>query len=142
MIKKFYKYIDIKRLKQVLTLCCLLLLSIVNSSSNSYAREISNSEVKASWIYTVIEWIEWYDVEETTTRVICTVGRDKVHMYLKRTKTGYENEIGGISFIIDRKNPKDNFDNCDILYISDSEQEFYLDILDKLKGKKGILTIS
>jgi hypothetical protein len=112
------------------------------TASNVYANEVSNSEIKASWIYTVIDWIEWKNMPKNSTSTICAVGRDKVYMYLKRIEIGNKNKKNIQNFSVKNKATGDDFRECNILYISESEQEYYMNILEEINGLKGIVTIS
>jgi len=129
------------------TICYILfiLTFILIDTNNLQAREVSNSEIKASWIYTIIDWLDWKNRPKNTESVICTIGRDKVNMYLnkiKRKTKQQNNQKDNNLFSVKNKSPSDNFSECYILYISDSEQDYYTDILDKVNQNKNILTVS
>jgi hypothetical protein len=116
-------------------------LFLMLSPVNIYANEISTSEIKASWINTIVDWLDWKTRSKNTKNVICAVGRDKVYMYLKRIQLGLEAKSGG-RILVKNKAPEDDFKECSILYISESEQEYYMNILEKVNDHQGIIAIS
>jgi hypothetical protein len=120
----------------------ITLITFMLSSAQIYAKEISDSEIKASWIYTITEWLNWKTQIKGKEYNICTVGRDKVYMHLKRIKRKANSEKNNIQFNIVNKSPSDDFSNCNILYISNSEQEYHINILQKANNNKGVIAIS
>ncbi len=126
-MQKFqYKIIHITFAALVVTLFLLA------TPTKSFADEISTSEIKASWIDTIVGWLNWKNRPKSGI-TICAVGRDKVYMYLKRNNQ---------KFAIRNKSTTDDFKECNILYISESEQEYYMNMLDEINGTPGIVTIS
>lgn len=124
------------------SLCAFLsVLFLIFSSENLRAEETSSSEIKATWIYTIIDWLDWKDNSKSGKFSICAIGRDKVYMYLKRMENESKNRKGR-QFEIVNKTTDDDLKECKILYISDSEQEYYMNILSSVKKEKGIITIS
>ncbi len=125
-------------------ICCALILVafLIINPTNLYADEISNSEVKASWIYTIIDWLDWKAQPKNEKPIICTMGRDKVYMYLKRIEIGNNNKSGNRLFSVENKATGDDFKDCNILYISESEQEYYMSVLKLANSPKGIIAIS
>lgn len=123
--------------------CCALIIAIFifANSIKLYANEISNSEVKAAWITTLIDWLNWRDINKNDKCIICTIGRDKVYMYLKRMEITGDKKTGK-QFLVHNKSTGDDFRECNILYISDSEQEYYMNILEKINHYPGTVTIS
>lgn len=115
----------------------IILLFLCLSIKISYAKQASNSEIKASWISSITDWLYWKNRSKSSSPIICTVGRDKVFMHLKRIGVSNQNNIA-----IKNKAPRDNFGECHILYISNSEQEYYKDILNQTRKEKNIATIS
>lgn len=111
--------------------------------TKSYAAtdEISTSEVKASWIYTIVDWLDWKNPAKNGKLTICAVGRDKVYLYLKRSEENSDNK-NNRKFSIQNKSTRDDFKECNILYISESEQEYYMNMLDVINGAPGVVTIS
>ncbi len=107
-----------------------------------YGQEISNSEIKASWIYTVFDWLDWKDRPKNTKSIICAIGRDKVYMYLRRTEADSGKKKNSRQFLVQNKAIGDDFKECNLLYISESEQEYYMNILETVNNSKGIITIS
>jgi len=127
------------------SVCCVLIVAtfVVAIPANLYADdEVSNSEVKASWIYTVIDWLNWKAGPKDEKPTICAIGRDKVYMYLKRIELNANNKKGSKQFIVQNKAPNDDLKECNMLYISDSEQEYYMNILETANSPKGVITIS
>ena len=49
----------------------VLLVFLLAFPAYSYASEISNSEVKASWIFTLIDWLNWKDPSKNEKPIIC-----------------------------------------------------------------------
>ena len=62
-------------------------------------------------------------------------------MYLKRIEIAKSNKKSQ-RFSVQNKSTGDDFKECSILYISDSEQEYYANILETINGAKGVVTIS
>lgn len=124
-------------------ICYVLIIAIfvIATPANLYADEISNSEVKASWIYTITDWLDWKGRPKNEKSIICAVGRDKVYMYLKRMELNVNNKKHQ-QFFVQNKSTGDDFRECNILYISDSEQEYYANILETINGSRGVVTIS
>ncbi len=124
-------------------ICYALIIAIfvMVAPANLYADEISTSEVKASWIYTIIDWLDWKVRPKNEKSIICAVGRDKVYMYLKRAEISANNKKGR-QFSVQNKSTSDDFKECNILYISDSEQEYYANVLETIGSSKGVITIS
>lgn len=137
-----YRNIIYNRIRH--SVCCVLIIAtfLIVSPTNLYADEISNSEVKASWIYTVIDWLNWKSSPKNEKLIICAIGRDKVYMYLKRIEITSNNKKSSKQFIVQNKAPNDDLKECNMLYISDSEQEYYMNILEKATSPKGVITIS
>jgi hypothetical protein len=121
--------------------CALILFAFLLTPINIYASEISNSEVKASWISTLIDWLNWKDSRKNEKSIICTIGRDKVYMYLKRMEV-IKGKKAGKQFLVHNKSTVDDFRECSIVYVSDSEQEYYMNILEKINNAAGIVTVS
>jgi len=134
-----YRNIIRNRICYVLIIAMFLMIT----PANLYGNEISTSEIKASWIYTLIDWLDWKGRSKNEKSVICAIGRDKVYMYLKRMGTNINNKKSNSRLLsIQNKAPGDDFKECNILYISDSEQEYYMNILETINNSKGIITIS
>ncbi|MFT5702681.1 MAG: hypothetical protein ACJAZX_001120 [Rickettsiales bacterium] len=123
------------------TCCALVAFFLIISPINLYANEVSTSEIKASWINTIIDWLDWRTRSKNEKNVICAVGRDKVYMYLRRIQLRLEVNSDG-NILVKNKAPEDDFKECSILYISDSEQEYYMNILEKINDHQGIISIS
>ena len=126
--------------KKICNILAILVLAIIPCTL--CGQEVSDSEIKASWIYTITDWIDWKDNSKNKQITICSTGRDKVYMYLRRIKQTNIYQERTRSFTIINKSPADNFDECDILYISNSEQEYHIDILEMINNHKNIVTIS
>ncbi|MES2678002.1 MAG: YfiR family protein [Pseudomonadota bacterium] len=107
-----------------------------------YGNDISTNEITASWIYTVIDWLDWKNRPKNEKFVICAVGRDKVYMYLKRMENNANNKKSQRQFSVQNKATGDDLKECNIVYISESEQEYYMNILETINGAKGVITIS
>lgn len=105
------------------------------------SEETSASEVKAAWINTLLDWIEWKNLPKNSKSVICTIGRDKVYMYLKRIEMSAKSKSAD-KFMVKNKAPEGELKECNVLYISESEQEYYMNILEKIADSKGIVTVS
>lgn len=108
---------------------------------NIQAEETSNSEIKASWVYTISGWLDWKERPPNEETIICAIGRDKVYMYLNKIENSFKGKKNR-KVIILNKTTNDDLKECKILYISESEQEYYMNILASAKQKGGIITIS
>jgi len=121
----------------------MVILFLIAIPTKTYAvDEISTSEIKASWIYTLVDWLDWKNHSKSGKLTICAVGRDKVYLYLKRMETNSYNKKNNRKFSVQNKSPKDDFKECNILYISESEQEYYMNMLNTISGAQGVITIS
>lgn len=126
-------------------LMVILFLTIIPAKTYAGTEEISTSEVKASWIYTIIEWLDWKNPSKNGKFTICAVGRDKVYMHLKRMEAKFahkNNHKFSDKFSVQNKSTIDDFKECNILYISESEQEYYMNMLDAINGAPGVIAIS
>jgi len=125
-------------------ICSVLIISIflIATPAKLYGGEISTNEVTSSWIYTIIDWLDWKGRTKNEKFIICAVGRDKVYMYLKRIEINTNNNKSKRQFSVQNKATGDDFKECNVLYISDSEQEYYMNILETINGAKGVITIS
>lgn len=132
-----YHKIIYNRFLPILTMSIFLIIS-----ANCHANEISSSEIKASWIHNIVDWVDWKTRPKNQKPTICTVGRDKVYMYLRRMEMSNKIKKGGNDFFVQNKATEDDLSQCYILYISESEQEYYTNILESINGKKGIVSIS
>lgn len=122
--------------------CALIItLFLISPTKLNAEEETSTSEIKASWIYTVIEWLDWQDIPKNEKFTICAIGRDKVYMYLKRIALNNKSKKV-LKLNVENKSTEDDLKECRILYISESEQEYYMNILEKINNYKNIITIS
>ena len=130
---------NIHRLYKLSLLLIAVFISIalptMPTTSYAQSKEVNINEFKAAWIYTIIDWLDWKTRPKGTLKV-CTVGRDKVNSYLQDIKRDKKAD-----FLILNKVPDDAFEECYILYISESEQNQYEDLLRKTKAH-SVVTIS
>ncbi|MFT6077433.1 MAG: hypothetical protein ACJATU_000637, partial [Rickettsiales bacterium] len=82
--------------------CCVLAASLffMLSPIKLYASQTSASEIKASWIYTITDWLDWKTHPKHKKLIVCAVGRDKVYLYLSRAKKSFDKKKDGRQFII------------------------------------------
>ena len=120
----------------------LIVIFIVLFPRLLWAQQTNITEIKASWIYTVTDWIYWKSRPDNQKITICTIGRDKVYIYLKKMERQSVAKNQKNNFTVKNKDPNDNFSECYILYISESEQDYYQDILKTVKNYQGVVTVS
>jgi hypothetical protein len=127
-----------------LTLGCITYLF----AWNTVYGQVDESVVKAQWINDLIPYMKWKGKRDSAL-TICTVGREPVHIHLKDIIQKDEQEakskgepLSPLYVVRKNANDPDNFSECNVLYISASEQKANIDdMLKKVKGKQ-ILTIS
>lgn len=127
----------------LLSLFYILILggTLATLITSSYG-QVDEREIKAEWIYIITSYTKWVGNTDKD-RVICTVGREGVHAFLKdvlleKQAKGHEKDN---KIRVERRSTQSNFENCHILYISLSESNHINGILKNIYGKQ-ILTIS
>lgn len=134
-------------LKSHVRLIGLMAGLICVSFSNQAYSQVDESALKAQWINDLIPYMKWRNrpYKEIT---VCTIGREPVYIHLREIikKEERETKKKGKEFspiYVKFKNAYDTdiFQDCHILYISNSEQDNVSDILNKVKGLQ-VLTIS
>tara|TARA_Y100000389_G_C17468970_1_gene528462 strand:- start:3692 stop:4183 length:492 start_codon:yes stop_codon:yes gene_type:complete len=104
-----------------------ILITLFFLSYNAICYGFSNQyEAKAAWVNFIFQNIQ---TNHNNKNLICTLGLDSVGLFLKDNNNIKEK-------IID-----ENFHNCRVLYISNSEENNITDIL-RITNKSEIITIS
>ena len=113
-----------------------VIIFMLSFASSLNAKTITEEEIKAKFILNFDRFTEFPDVDQMLT--VCLISDDVTLSFLEeqtnRSKLKYDIDI--IS-----KSPRDEFDECHILYISDEYKSDASFIIDKTSGR-AILTIS
>lgn len=107
--------------------------------------QVDEYRLKAEWIYTLIPYMKWVGKSHKSINV-CTIGQESVNNRLKDVITEEERSArkSGDKYTplhLLRKSAASDFDDCQVLYISLSEQGNLPNLLKRIENKH-ILTIS
>lgn len=118
--------------RSLLTGLLLLLTSLVGQAQQFG----SEQQLKAAYLVNFLKYIEWPGPHAKAT--ICLFGRDALGAAL----AGYENRlVGGRELVLRRVSGPDQFADCQILYIPDSEEARFAAVL-RWTEALPILTVS
>jgi hypothetical protein len=124
-----------------LMLTCVLLFSAPFCALTGTAATAPEYQVKAAFLFNFIQFVEWpSDAFNTADSplVIGVLGQDPFGMSLDDTVRGETVNQHGMQ--VRRYAKVEDVDNCQVLFISNSETARLPEILSKLKGKR-ILTV-
>lgn len=129
---------------QSLLLLLLSLVLIPDVTASAYAGDYSTEyKIKAAYLYNFTKFVTWPEAMSpgtTQTLTICIVGKNPFGSFLEPlTQMKYKNKALTVETIedIDALEKK----NCQILFISDSEQATVEEIIE-VTARKHILTVS
>lgn len=100
------------------------------------AATTSENQVKAVWVYTLIDWVAWRNQTHVGRVNVCSIGKDGVVINLISLNKTYAKKA-----IIIPKDPDADLSGCLIVYIAESEINMYEEILRRISND-SILTIS
>lgn len=108
-------------------------LLFCNNYFASFA-QVDANKIKAIWVHTLISYIKWKD-DDKKTRSICTRGLNRTYKFLKAIQSNED-----INFKLVEKGNRDDYKDCDLLYIATSESRNFESILNKVGP--NIVTVS
>lgn len=125
-----------------LILILLILSAVFDTEEKSYAQhqKPTEYEVKAAYIYNFAKFVEWParpSRNASAAMTVCLLGEDPFGPALSAIEG---KTVGDKKIIIKRNSLSQNFGDCDILFISNSEKEELARILEAI-GDLSVLTI-
>jgi hypothetical protein len=128
--------------KKILIVTLLVLFLSTSSKLNSaYAKNNADSKETAQFIIKLVETFEPRNKSKSNQLYLCNVGMGEIQYFLKKeleTKNVVQKNKH-IKFVNISK--EEEFEQCDIIYISQNEESIFPYILSLIK-KENILTIS
>jgi hypothetical protein len=119
--------------------CCRIFLTglaLMLASMAGQAQQGSEQQLKASFLVNFLRYVDW--PAAGTKATICLFGRDA----LGATLSGYEGRsVAGRELVLRRVSGPDQFDDCQILYVPDTEEARFAAVLRWTEGRP-ILTVS
>ena len=106
------------------------------------ANEISTKEyrLKAAFLYNFLKFVEWPKQQNTSDFFsVCIIGHDPFGDTL--TPIEQKNIDGKAIKVIPKNNSDNDFNHCNLLFVSDSEEDNLTEIMQKIKNT-SVLTIS
>lgn len=124
---------------KVLIVAVFMLLQFICVEHHAYSQNATASAIKASWIDHFSKFIEWPNINDTTsTFVIKVIGEDEFDGFLNKIydERSIKNLPVQVYFIKD----VNEIGDCHILYISKSKRNLLDNIFETI-GSKPILTL-
>lgn len=110
--------------------------SLMLASMVGQAQRGSEQQLKAAYLVNFLKYVEWPEPHAKAT--ICLFGRDVMGSAL----SGFEGRsVGGRELVLRRVGSPDQFDDCQILFVPDTEEARFAAVLRWTEGLP-ILTIS
>lgn len=122
----------------VLPVFLVLLLSLPSSAAQQ--PKVSESQVKATYLYNFTRFVQWpATAAQADSFFICVIGQDPFGLSLDTILKG--ETIDGKALVARRVETVQDAINCRVLYVSASEESHLKEILAGL-DKTGVLTVS
>lgn len=133
-IESLHQWLRQRAHRIALTLLLTLLAALPTGAA--WAQQLSEPQLKASYLINFFKYIEWPDSPESLT--LCLFGREELSPYLR----DYEGRlVAGRPLRIRKITQNDQLAGCQQLYIPDQERERVAQLLSAL-GSRAVLTVS
>ena len=133
----WHRLIQGARRLTAMVIACLAATCMLSSGANA----VSESQVKAAFIYNFVRFVEWPSQSfpsSDTPVTIGIVGGEQVGDAIEQLTKG--KTVDGRRLVVKRLSSRDTFDGCHILFIGASERGHTNGILDRLRDS-SVLTI-
>jgi len=124
--------------RQFALLFCSGLLFVLQPEPVFAGRQAEEAQLKAAYIYNFGKYVTWPTISATDPLEICLLGPDPLADPLEKLE---ERKIGDREITFDLLDSASGKTDCEVLFISRSQQEQLAAILAELKGN-AVLTVS
>ena len=118
----------------------VLCLAALVQSLPAQAIRLSEYQIKASFLFNFTKFVEWPQDAFSTDEKVLTIGILGNDAFGNAFKSIVEQKVMGRRVQVQHLNRDEKVDNCQVLFISDSEKEHLPQILQRVNGTR-ILTV-